>query len=293
MNLKPVDILTFAYLALVSILVAVFHGRVNQWYFFPLAFGAYGLAILALAWSHGRWPANRVILFLRLTYPLIAVPFIYEAIEKYVLIFYGHFLDAGMNAWEQTVFGVRPNIYLERFVSRPLTEFMMAAYFSYYLYIIAPPLALFFQKRYADLERLVFTFLFTFYVCYLGFVFLPVLGPVFSLKNAFTLPELNGYFFAPLQHFIMTHGDPVGTCFPSSHVAVAWAGLLSIRQFFGKKAFRIVLPFTACLTFGVVYNRYHYLTDAIAGLATAGLCYVFCLWFFQRQRPSEPAAFKA
>jgi membrane-associated phospholipid phosphatase len=53
----------------------------------------------------------------------------------------------------------------------------------------------------------------------------------------------------------------------------------------------VILPSTAMLTVAVVYNRYHYISDSLAGLATAGVCYGFCVWFFKRVgAPSRSAA---
>jgi membrane-associated phospholipid phosphatase len=281
MKVSPVDVLNAIYLSMVTLIVIAFHERIDEWYRTPLLFVVYGLAIAAILLSRRRWPGSRALRFFHRVYSLFALPFLYKNIEKYVLVFHGHFLDAGMNTWERRLFGVYPNLYLEQFVSRPMTEFMMATYFSYYLYVIVPPLILFGQNRDVALERYVFSILFTFYACYLGFLLVPVLGPILSLKHSFARPDLTGYVFAPLQGFIMEHGDPMGTCFPSSHVAVAWAGILSMRHCFGKKTFWSILPATICLTVAVVYNRYHYLSDAIAGLATAVICNAVCLRVFR------------
>ena len=291
MKFSTVDKLNVVYLAMVSGLVIGFHGRVNHWLQIPLLFAAYVVVIVTLAWIGSRWPRNPLLTMLRLVYPLMALPWVYGAIGDYVLVLHGHFLDDRMKAWEHGLFGVYPNVYLEHFVSRSLTELMMACYFSYYFYVIVPPLTLMAQRRYVDLERYVFSVLVAFYACYLGFVMLPLVGPIVSLKGAFAQPELNGYVITPVQSYIMAHGDPPGTCFPSSHVAVAWTGLLCIRQCFGKRIFRVILPSTAMLTVAVVYNRYHYISDSLAGLATAGVCYGFCVWFFKRVgAPSRSAA---
>lgn len=290
MKLSRVDTLTVSYLVVVSGLVIGFHDRVSQWARLPVLFAAYVFIIAALAWTAVRLPENRALRTLRLVYPLMALPFVYGSIEHYVLVLHGHFLDARMNAWEHGLFGVYPNVFLEHFVSRPLTEFMMACYFSFYFYVIVPALILMGQQRTTDLERFVFTVLVAFYACYLGFVLLPLVGPGLSLRSAFALPELQGYVFAPIQCFIMTHADPMGTCFPSSHVAVAWTSLLCIRRIFGTKVFWRILPFTIGLTVAVVYNRFHYLSDSIAGLAMAGLCYGSCARLFNRVDKSNPSA---
>jgi membrane-associated phospholipid phosphatase len=87
--------------------------------------------------------------------------------------------------------------------------------------------------------------------------------------------------------------DPQGTCFPSSHVAVAWVALFCLRRIFGNRWFALILPFTLSLTVAVVYNRYHYLADALAGLATAWLCYqgarrLYGRWLKKHPSPAIP-----
>jgi len=72
-----------------------------------------------------------------------------------------------------------------------------------------------------------------------------------------------------VQRFLMAHGDPSGACFPSAHVAGAWASVLTIRELWGRRAFLAVLVPTIGLTVAVVYTRYHYLTDAFGGLVIA------------------------
>ncbi|MFC7241572.1 phosphatase PAP2 family protein [Catellatospora aurea] len=77
------------------------------------------------------------------------------------------------------------------------------------------------------------------------------------------------YVLAPAQQWLMAHADPVGTCFPSAHVAGAWAVVLAARRIWGRAVFlRLLLP-TILLTVSVVYTRYHYTADAAAGLAVA------------------------
>lgn len=67
----------------------------------------------------------------------------------------------------------------------------------------------------------------------------------------------------------MRGGAARGACMPSSHVAVAWVSLFSIGKLWSRKSFWIILPFTVAMTLSVVYNRYHYVSDAIAGMIIA------------------------
>lgn len=291
MRFKPIDSLTFAYFLLVSALIAVFHTKVQHWDHYLTGYGLYFGLIFFLISLHARFPKNRLVIFLRTTYPLIASALVYKSIEGYVLIFYPHFLDPWINRWEHAVFGEYPTLALEKIAIRPVNEYFMFVYFSYYFHIAIPPVILFIQKRYADLERLVFTLILAFYISYLGFVLVPFAGPQYWLKDAYTIKQLSGYFFTPLQQWLMAHGDAMGACFPSSHVAIAWVALFSIKRYFGKRIFWMIFPITVSLSVSVVYNRYHYVLDSLAGFLVGWACYQFSRWFYQIREAASLAKF--
>jgi membrane-associated phospholipid phosphatase len=102
-------------------------------------------------------------------------------------------------------------------------------------------------------------------ICYLGFCLLPINGPIWALREEFASGRLPGYVITPLQDYVMMRFDPEGTCFPSSHVAIAWAAALSVRS----SRRWILYAMTAGLTVSVVYTRYHYVSDAVLGLLVA------------------------
>jgi membrane-associated phospholipid phosphatase len=271
--LRPFDALTLGYFTIVSVLVTIFHTKVHTWYVFPLGFAVAAVAICALVVAYDKSPDSRAIAFARWAYPLFFAIVVYREIDRYVLVLHGHYLDADMNAWESRLFGAHPNVLIDRIATPPLTEFLYACYFGFYLFFLVPPLILFVRRRYTDLERYVFVLIAALYVCYLGFVFVPLMGPGDSLSGQFHPATLTGYVIVPLQKFIMAKGDPAGACFPSAHVAGAWTAMFAIRSIFGRRPFWIVFPFTVCLTIAVVYTRYHYLSDALAGFGVAAACF--------------------
>ncbi|SHH03119.1 phosphatase PAP2 family protein [Streptoalloteichus hindustanus] len=269
----PVDLLTLTYLAVVAGVAVLFRDRVDGW--LPLLVGLTGYAavLVGLAALARRRPHDRRLASLRLVCPLLALPFLYGAVERYVLVLHGEFLDARVNAWERALLGFQPNLVLDQLASPPLTELLMACYFSYYACFLVPPLVFLLRGRPDHLERYVFGLLLALYVCYLGFLVVPVLGPAHALRGEFTTPHLAGHFFVPVQDFLMAHGDPVGACFPSSHVAGAWTAVLLLRRWVPRAAFRWLAGIAVGLTVAVVHSRYHYLSDAVAGLLVAAACH--------------------
>jgi hypothetical protein len=271
--LRRFDLLSLGYFAIVSALVTIYHSKIDKWYEFPAGFAVAAIVVYALAVAHDARPDHRVITFARWAYPLVLSIVIYGSIDRYVLVLRGHFVDADMNVWEQHAFGGRPNIVIDRIASAPLTELLYACYFGFYLFFLIPPVYLFLKERYVDLERYVFALMTALYVCYLGFLFVPLAGPSASLAGQFQPAELTGYVIVPLQKFIQAKGDPIGACFPSAHVAGAWTAMFAIWCIFGRRTFWRLFPFAVGLTVAVVYTRYHYLSDALAGLAVATIVF--------------------
>ncbi|MEU8001370.1 phosphatase PAP2 family protein [Catellatospora sp. NPDC049111] len=266
---RPVDVIVLVYLAVVAVLVTAGHDQVERWWAYLLAYAAMASAVLALITAQARRPDVAALAVLRTAYPIVLAPLAYTLVGPTVLVVRGGYRDAGMNAFDAALWGGQLSRWLDGLVSRPLTELMYAAYMSYYLYIVVPPLLLILRRRQAALERLVTTVAAAVYTCYLGFLILPVLGPRHSPAGQLHPPELTGYVLAPAQQWLMAHADPVGTCFPSAHVAGAWAVVLAARRIWGRTVFRRLLLPTILLTVSVVYTRYHYTADAAAGLAVA------------------------
>ncbi|MCP2167504.1 PAP2 superfamily protein [Goodfellowiella coeruleoviolacea] len=265
--------LTLLYLTVVSLLVVAFHGRVADWGWLVCSLGLFAVSVLVVAVWEGRCPTRPWVVLFHLVYPLLVVPLLYPMVQRYVLVLWGRFLDSEMISVEWVVFGAQPNLLFDRIASRPLNEIMMACYSAYYPLLVVPPLLLVVRRRWRELELFVCLLLAALYVCYLGFVVVPLRGPVVALAEVFAQPSLSGYVVVPAQQFVMAHADPAGACFPSSHVAAAWVVLLVLRRIHGWRVVAALVPVVVGLTVAVVYTRYHYVADALAGLVVAGLCY--------------------
>ncbi|WP_031081281.1 phosphatase PAP2 family protein [Streptomyces sp. NRRL S-1831] len=235
------------------------------------AYAALAGFVLACAAAHRHW-ASPALANVRALYPLACAPLLFSASGPQSLALHGRLLDDTMLVWEQHLFGAHPNLLLGALASRPLTEALSLSYSSYYLYFVLPPAYFLAKGMHQALHRYVLGLCLAHYLCFLGFMLLPLAGPVAALAPAFTPDHLHGYLAQPLQAQLMASADPPGTCFPSSHVAGAWAAALSIRgASVPRPAKRLMIAATALITVSVVYCRYHYVLDAAAGMATAAL----------------------
>lgn len=276
------DIIGFIYISWVLIILIIYRNKINNVLFYFISFTLYLVFIVVIHKLHSQYPENRIILFLKYLYPVIAFGFVYKSIEGYVTVFYGDFLDELLINFQYKILGFQPVLYLEKFINPLLTEIMKFSYFSYYFYVPVAVVTLFFQKRWDNLKYFVFIITFTFYVCYIGFVLFPVAGPRFGLKELFKVAYLKGYLFTSIQDFLMKRGQTIGAAMPSSHLAVAWNGLFLIKKFFGKKPFFFILPLIILMSIAIVYNRYHYFLDGVLGIIIGAICYQTGKWMYRR-----------
>ncbi|MEU9283629.1 phosphatase PAP2 family protein [Streptomyces sp. NPDC048275] len=286
--MRPLDRLTLGYLSVAAVVAAAGPGPVHDRGGLLVGFCGCAVLVLACAGLARRRPTSRLAGCAGVGCALALTLFLYPAIGRYALVLQGRFLDEEVNAWEARVFGVHPNLALDAFTHPALTEFMMATYFSFYLFAALPPLWLAFHSHAKEAESYLFRQMLAVYLCYLGFLLVPLQGPAYSLQDQFEPPSLTGYSMTELQTYIMTR-DPAGACFPSAHVATSWAGFLAMRRILPAKVSLFFLPLVLCITVSVVYNRYHYLSDALAGIAVALLAHFLATAF--DSRPLFPASF--
>jgi len=281
-----IDYATQGYIALVGVLVLCLHGdAVPGWGWFVAAHAGCLLINHLLITLHARWPANRLLDFLRHFYPVLLYAGFYRETGALNRMLCAGYLDPAFIRCEQAVFGCQPSLaFMDRLPFLPVSELFYASYFSYYLMVFGIGLALFLRQR-EHFHHYISVASFAFYVCYLIYIFLPVIGPPVFYEAAgerhvpenamppvipdFPLAVQAGSFFR-IMAFIYAHGEAPGAAFPSSHVVVAivtvYFSFLYLR--------RIRWPhfvLATCLCLATVYCRYHYAIDVLAGALTAAV----------------------
>jgi membrane-associated phospholipid phosphatase len=139
-----------------------------------------------------------------------------------------------------------------------------------------------YRRNRAEFDHYISVTSFVFYVCYLTYIFLPVVGPHIFYPElvpfrlpAEALPPVVPEFPATIQAgmffrvmaFLYEHFESPGAAFPSSHVAITLVTVyFSFRYLRAIRWPHLVLAVLLCLA--TVYCRYHYAVDVIAGVAT-------------------------
>ncbi|MBA7687331.1 hypothetical protein ES703_95792 [subsurface metagenome] len=264
-----------------------FHTGVDYWYVY-IMIHIMIIALIIILIPVFNDSDNKIIQKLRWWYPVLLFIFNYKEINSFTHILVTNWKDSEIMRFEKFIFGTHPTLWLEKYVSPLLTEFLKFDYFSYYLMIPVGAGILYFSNRRKEYVRYLSTVCLAFYISYLGFILYPVRGPRYTLhdmyKKNYTInvseyygpfveedvagkntKALRGYFFTNLQDNIMRYGSLHGGCMPSAHIAVAFVCMM-IMFLYKRKVFYVYLPFVAVLCVAVVYNRYHYVSDVVAGL---------------------------
>lgn len=254
--------------------------------------------ILAL-WMVYRAIPCRFTRFMRIAVQLMMLGLWYPDTYELNRIFNN--LDHVFANWDQMLFGFQPAlVFAKNFHWAVVSELMDMGYFSYYP-MIALTAFFYFFFRYEDFERVTFVLLTSFFIYYVIYIFLPVVGPTYYYE-AVGISDISHGVFPHLEDYFNTHSDCMQSpgyqdgffyqlvedakatgerptaAFPSSHVGISTICMLLVWRTGNRKFLYILLPFYFFLCLATVYIQAHYLVDAIAGFFSALVLY-FVLMF--------------
>jgi len=283
-----------AYTAFTLVLMAVLWGRLVD----PVGMlaGRAGAVLTTLVlWGvYRRWPC-RLTMLVRVAGLMAWLSWWYP--DTYELNRSLHNLDHLFAQADQWLFGCQPALVLpQRFPQPVVSELLALGYVSYYPLICLVVLYSFFS-RYERFTQTVFVIMGSFFLFYVVFDLLPVVGPQFYYEAVgcdqiaqARFPDLGRYFydhqaslpvpghdgglFYQLLQQAHAAGERPTAAFPSSHVGVSVMLLLLALQLRSRRLFWVMLPFVVLMFFATFYIQAHYVVDALAGIPVGVL---FCL----------------
>ena len=184
------------------------------------------------------------------------------------------FLLVEIDRW---LFGVDPTIWLNKISFPVLTEIVQIAYSSFYFLFIIVGYELYSKKDIQKYRYAAFMIVYGFYLSYIGYFFLPAVGPRFTLHNFFAIDlELPGVFITSYLREFVNFGESISKgipnpasivqrdVFPSGHTQLTLI-LMYLTKKYQMKATAFIWITGILLIFGTVYLRYHYVVDLLAG----------------------------
>ncbi len=269
-HLLTTDSVTILYYTLSGILIIIFFSRVEK-PVIHLLFRIITIALLIFFAFMQNKNKSRFLLFIRLFLPVIFLGYAYGDTAALNKIFFPVSFDSWFVKADYWLFGFHPSLaFSKAFPQHWISELMNAGYFSYYFMLIGITLSYYFF-RHEDAEKVIFTIITSFYLYYIIFIIIPVIGPQFYFKPPLNEAPHSG-LFSTLVRWVQQHWEHPTGAFPSSHVGLSIIYLLiSFKSF--KKIFYIFLPFAFIILFATVYIKAHYAIDVIGGIVSAPVFY--------------------
>ena len=264
---RAVDALLLGALAVISLVAVVFSRRVDGWGLLVLKNLGAAAVYLVLIITGDRHRGTHKGFAFRLAAVMLAFLYINVAVDKLQLVLYGRWLDDTVLTLEHAVFGVQPTLWLQQFISRPLTEWMMFAYVIYLPMFLGLCGIVYHRSGEAAAEYCFFVLGLSNVACDLSFMLFPVAGPMAHICSQYAVP-LDGYVWTWMGELIRTRAQFVGGNIPSPHCANAMVMLLLAWRYH-RPSFRILLPIVLSVLLATVYCRFHYVTDAVLGVLVA------------------------
>jgi membrane-associated phospholipid phosphatase len=268
-HLRATDGLILSTLTFFSLLAIVFCNRVDGWWVLVLK----NIAVAGVYLAFNLFSENAAKkfwkFFLRVAAVTLTYAYLFGAVDKLQLLIHGEWMDYHVLDFEQWVFNLQPTLWLEDYISKPLTEWMM---FSYVIYVPMYPVLcgiIYYLRGELAMEDYFFTLGFTNILCDIGFILFPVASPMYYIKQLYSVP-LEGWVWTYLGELMRKYLHFAGGSIPSPHTAAATIMWVMAYRYH-RPSFWVLSPIVISLYISTFYCRYHYVTDAVVGILVAFL----------------------
>jgi len=263
-RISMVDLLNLLFFIFLIIIFILSFARTPYRFVLPAVYLLIGATIIAMIFARTRIKSEKHRNILMFIYPVIILFAYFESFFMLLPFFNSSRFDTYLERIDNWLTGVSPTLWMELWSSPLLTEILYLCYVFYFpmpLIVLGIMLK---RKEIYNIERALIIFLICYYMAYVTYFFIPAEGPRFFLKDMYA-GELKGlYFAAPIRQIINTLEPNKLDVFPSLHMAILvitmYAAFINTRNLF-----YVFLPVAAGISVSLIYCRYHYVVDAVAG----------------------------
>lgn len=268
-HIRSTDIITVLYLTVSMVFILLLGGGENCLMPFLLRLVTVVLIIFIIYLSSKT--DKKTLQFVHLFYPILLLTYFYGETAQFNQLIFAENLDPIFYNLEELVFGFQPSLEFSiRFPQKWFSELLNFGYFSYYILTFGVSFT-FFILRSAQVEKVIFIIITSFFIYYLVFLIFPVVGPQYYFRSPLSDAADSGIFSRAVK-LVQYYGEYPTGAFPSSHVGMVVIFLyLSFKNI--SWLFWIIMPLFALILMATVYIKAHYAIDVIAGLLSAPIVY--------------------
>jgi membrane-associated phospholipid phosphatase len=287
------DLISSVYLAGLILLVLAAREHITDWRWLLARYAILLILQAGVAAGRGHGLPRIIAAF----FPLVPVLGIYDSLRFIPEVNRGD-RDDLLISIDRAVLGADPSLWLERISTPWLTDLLQVAYLVYYVLPIVLLGALYCRPpRFAResgpvreqygraFDLCVVALLLSHYFAFTGYMAIPALGPRFALAPTYRT-ELTGLLVAePIRHFLDALEGIKRDAFPSGHVSAALISVHYMFRFTPRLAW-CALPAVSLMIFAILYLRYHYAADILAGGMLAVLCVLLAPRLLRHEHPT-------
>lgn len=264
---RPSEWALVAYCLAMTLVCVVFAGRIPAWYAYAAGHLAIALLTAVMVGAESR-PAR---LLRDFDMPLYLTA-IFFMVCQLVHRVHPTDYDAQLIAIDRSIGGIALLRAMGAIETPFLTAFSKAAWISYYFIAFIPAVALYRRADRSAFHETKLIFMLGWLLSYVGYFIVPAEGPGYHQQEVgVAQPVWSGGTSVAKDVIYALEGDARDT-FPSGHVIVAALVIFTCVRHRMWTAAAFGIPLALGVIWSTLYLRYHYLIDAIAGLAVAALC---------------------
>jgi membrane-associated phospholipid phosphatase len=291
-----VDALTITFALFLSVICLVIAPHLSLWFCIICinVLASAGVIVFAQIAAGATDPSKLNVLqpgnpFLKIVYDWYPAPLVFLSYKEIYLVLQAVGMpdrDNVLIAIDRWIFGVHPTVWLYQFATPVVTEILEIAYASFYILMLVTGLEPYVRRENGKFNFFIFTFLYGFFLSYIGYLLVPGVGPRFTLHDFSALKdELPGIFCTDAIRDFLNAGESIPRnaanaiatvqrdVFPSGHTQMTLIVIYLAAKFKLRTRY-FLFVFGTLLIIATVYLRYHYVVDLIAG----AMFMVFTVW---------------
>lgn len=248
-----------------------------------LLFSILAIFEFVVIWFRSKEFKNYIIKFIVLFYPAVFLISIFDSLYMVLPYINNNLYDEAIANIDFWLFGFYPTVAIESIINPYLTEIMYYLYAFYFPMPLIILLYLLISKRFTELDKSMFFLFITYYGSYLLYFAFPALGPRYyePIVSLQTVP-LDGVFLTEdIRNAINYLEYNKFDAFPSLHTAISLATLIIVGKYRIKWLYFFV-PVIIGIFISLIYCRYHYFFDIIAGVIWTLVCFWIVEKFYDK-----------
>jgi membrane-associated phospholipid phosphatase len=267
--LNLLDVLTVTFITIIILLLILFYQRFPHGWQILTGYAILLLLAFFVSDARRRWNEIKMVRVLCDFSPIFFILAIFELLGG-VTPYLRSDIDGLLIKADLALFGVHPTVWMEGYFIPWVADILALAYISYYFIPLILILILYFKGSENEFSLTASTILLGYYICYIIYIFMPAIGPRFTLAPLQHVPLHGGIIMNTIVDTLNALEGNKRDCFPSGHTQTVLVSLWFAFKY-RRPLFWIYLPIIIALIISTVYLRYHYVIDLVAGVAAAGI----------------------